>query len=110
MDELYDESGNLVHVSRFPISEIADAMRTKLRVQPYRKGLTVYQYTFQGDDAIDFFVNNGFALTRPEGVALGRRLEREKRLFEHVEKEVYFEDSPLVYTFTNYNSERYIAR
>jgi len=110
MDELYDDNGNLVHVSRFPLEEIADAMRTKLGVQPYRKGFTFFRYTFQGDDAVDFLVNNGFALTRPEAVALGRRLEHEKRLFEHVEKEEYFEDSALVYTFTDYNSDRYIVQ
>ncbi|VEU38962.1 unnamed protein product [Pseudo-nitzschia multistriata] len=111
MDELYDENGDLVNVSRFSLTEIANAMREKLRVQPYRNGLTIFQHSFQGEDAVDFLVNNGYAKTRPEAVGLGRRLESEKGLFADVTGEARFEDSTYVYAFrTGYENERFVIK
>lgn len=111
MDELYDENGNLVHVTRFPLSEIADAMKKSLKVRPYRKGFTVFKHTFQGEDAVDFLVLNGFAMTRPEAVSVGRRLEREKKLFRHVTKDCLFEDSNFLYCFLdNSDTDRYLSQ
>lgn len=37
-------------------------------------------------EAVDFLVQSGYAYTRPEAVALGRKLARDTRLFEHVTK------------------------
>jgi hypothetical protein len=99
MDELYDESGNLVHVSRFSLAEIAEAMKKSLKTKPHRKGFTVFKHTFQGDEAVDFLLVNGFATTRPEAISVGRRLEREKVLFQHITKDSMFEDSPYIYCF-----------
>jgi hypothetical protein len=110
MDELYDESGNLVHVSRFPLSEIAEAMKKSLKVRPHRKGFTVFKHTFQGDDAVDFLLLNGFAMTRPEAVSVGRRLEREKRLFRHIGKENFFEDSNYLYCFLDSETDGYLVK
>jgi hypothetical protein len=110
MDELYDENGNLVHVSRFPLSVIAEAMKKSLNVRPHRKGFTVFKHTFQGDDAVDFLVLNGFAMTRPEAVSVGRRLEREKHLFQHIGKENFFEDSNYLYCFLDSETERYLVQ
>ena len=110
MDELYDENGNLVHVSRFPLSEIAEAMRKSLKVQSHRRGFTVFKYSFQGDDAVDFLVSKGFVVTRPEAVSLGRRLEREKHLFQHINKDVLFEDAPFIYHFMENDSQRYVIK
>jgi len=110
MDELYDESGNLVRVSRFPLSEIAEAMKKSLKVRPHRKGFTVFKHTFQGDDAVDFLLLNGFAMTRPEAVSVGRRLEREKRLFRHIGRENYFEDSNYLYCFLDSETDGYLVK
>jgi len=111
MDELYDENGNLVHVTRFPLSEIADAMKKSLKVRSYRKGFTVFKHTFQGDDAVDFLLIKGFAMTRPEAVSVGRRLEREKKLFQHINKDSLFEDSNLIYCFLdNSETDRYLSQ
>lgn len=111
MDELYDENGNLVHVTRYPLSEIADAMKKSLTVKPYRKGLTVFKHTFQGEDAVDFLLRKGFAMTRAEAVAVGRRLEREKKLFQHISKDSNFEDSNLIFTFLDTSgSDRFLQQ
>ena len=111
MDELYDENGNLVHVTRFPLSEIADAMKKSLKVRPHRKGLTVFKHTFQGDDAVDFLLAKGFAMTRPEAVSVGRRLERENKLLQHINKDCMFEDSNLIYYFLdNSDTDRYLSQ
>jgi len=37
-------------------------------------------------EAVDFLVQSGYAHTRLEAVALGRKLARDTRLFEHVTK------------------------
>ena len=108
MDELYDENGNLVHVSRYPLADIAEAMRKSLETRPFRKGFSVFKHTFQGDDAVDFLVLKGFAMTREEAVSVGRRLEREKKLFQHIGKDSMFEDSPFIYTFLDADTDNYL--
>lgn len=110
MDELYDENGNLVHVSRFPLAEIAEAMKKSLETRPHRKGFTVFKHTFQGDDAVDFLIMKGFAMTRPEAVSVGRRLEREKRLFQHIAKDFMFEDSNYIYCLLDTDTDRYLVQ
>ena len=111
MDELYDENGNLVHVTRFPLSEIADVMKKSLKVKPHRKGLMLFKHTFQGEDAVDFLIMKGFAMTRPEAVSVGRRLEREKKLFQHINKDSNFEDSNLIFTFLDTSeSDRFLHK
>jgi len=110
MDELYDENGNLVHVSRVPLSEIAENMKKSLKVKPYRKGMTYFKHTFQGDDAVDFLLRMGYAMTRPEAVTVGRRLEREKKLFQHVKKDANFEDSPFLYYFLDVETDQFLSQ
>ena len=112
MDELYDENGNLVHASRVPLNEIADAMRKSLKVQSHRKGFHVFKHSFQGNRAVDFLCEHGYAFTRPEAVQLGRRLQNEKRLFQHISEGEHFsfEDSPFVYHFLEYDSQRYVIK
>jgi hypothetical protein len=112
MDELYDENGNLVHASRVPLNEIADSMRKSLKVQSHRKGFHVFKHSFQGDNAIDFLCEHGYAFTRPEAVQLGRRLQNEKRLFQHISEGEHFsfEDAPYVYHFLEYDSQRYVIK
>jgi len=109
MDELYDENGNLVHVSRVPLTEIADKMRKSLTVQTHRKGFSVFKHAFEGDAAVDFLCAEGYAHTRPEAVFLGRRLQQEKQLFQHVSEGVHslLEDAPFMYHFLEYDSQRY---
>jgi len=108
MDELYDENGTLVHVSRYPLADIAEAMKKSLETRPYRKGFSFFKHTFQGDDAVDFLILKGFAMTREEAVSIGRRLEKEKRLFQHVTKDFLFEDSPYIYFFLDADTENYL--
>ncbi len=93
-----------------PISEIAESMRKSIRVQTHKYRLKTYKNCFLGDEAVDFLVQFGFAYSRPEAVALGRRLARETRLFEHIARKHDFEDRPYFYHFLEYDTKKYIIR
>lgn len=93
-----------------PLSEIAEAMRKSIRVQPHKYRLKTYKNCFLGNEAVDFLVQFGFAYSRPEAIALGRRLARETRLFEHVARKHDFEDRPYYYHFLEYDTKKYIIR
>jgi len=41
---------------------------------------------------------------------VGRRLEREKRLFQHVTKDFMFEDSSYIYTFLDADTDNYLVK
>lgn len=61
-------------------------------------------------EAVDFFVQFGYAYTRPEAVTLGRKLARETRLFEHITKRYDFEDKPHYYHFLSFDTQKYIIK
>jgi len=57
-----------------------------------------YPNCFVGNEAVDWFLKQGFATSREEGVALGNRIF-EHRIFEHVLQAHRFEDSYYFYRF-----------
>lgn len=93
-----------------PISEIAESMRKSIRVQIHKYRLKTYKNCFLGNEAVDFLVQFGFAYSRPEAVALGRRLARETRLFEHIARKHDFEDRPYFYHFLEYDTKKYVIK
>ncbi|KAJ7373008.1 hypothetical protein OS493_015478 [Desmophyllum pertusum] len=79
----------------------------KLRASSADGGLTIkdryyhlrkYHSSFVGSEAIDWFIANGFATTRKEGVQLGQAL-LDTDLVHHVVDEHNFEDRQLFYRF-----------
>lgn len=90
-----------------PLSEIAESMRKSIPVTGHRHGFRLYKNCFLGKEAVDFLVMFGYARSRPEAVALGRRLAKEVRLFEHVDRQHELEDDKLFYHFLEYDTGRY---
>jgi hypothetical protein len=93
-----------------PLSEVAESMRKSIRVQEHKYRLKTYRNCFLGNEAVDFLCQFGYAYSRPEAVALGRRLARETRLFEHVARKHDFEDRPFFYQFLAYDTKKYIIK
>lgn len=105
-DDDYEEANQ----NSVPMSEIAEAMRKSMRVEAYKYRLKTYKNCFKGDEAVDFLVQFGFAYSRPEAIALGRRLARETRLFEHVARKHDFDDKPYYFQFLEYDTKKYIIK
>jgi len=58
--------------------------------------------TFSGKDAVDFFVDMNYAASRKDAVELGKRMQRELRLFEHVRrKNMEFKDADVLYVLSS---------
>jgi hypothetical protein len=84
-----------------PISlhDIAEAMEQSVKVQDRRFRLKTYKQCFIGREAVSFLVGSLFATSRIEAVELGRRLEEELDVFEHVTRAHQFEDDFFFYRF-----------
>lgn len=87
--------------------EKIESICTKLRASPDEGGLTIkdryyhlkrYHVCFVGSEAIDWFLANGFASSREEGIQLGQSL-LDADLVHHVVDEHNFEDRELYYRF-----------
>lgn len=84
-----------------------ETISLKLRASTADGGLTIkdryyhlkkYHSCFVGSEAIDWFLANGFATTRQEGIQLGQQL-LDADLVHHVVDEHNFEDKELFYRF-----------
>ncbi|PFX30086.1 Glutathione peroxidase [Stylophora pistillata] len=84
-----------------------ETISLKLRASTADGGLTIkdryyhlkkYHSCFVGSEAIDWFIANGFATTRQEGIQLGQQL-LDADLVHHVVDEHNFEDRELFYRF-----------
>jgi hypothetical protein len=93
-----------------PISEIAESMRKSIRTANHTYRLRTFKNCFTGVDAVDFLVSFGFAGSREEAVELGRKLEKETKLFEHVARTQKFDDKPYFYSFLDYDAKTYVIK
>mmetsp|Transcript_25878 Transcript_25878/g.61371 ORF Transcript_25878/g.61371 Transcript_25878/m.61371 type:complete len:1308 (+) Transcript_25878:76-3999(+) len=66
--------------------------------------------TFTGIDAVDFLTGCVFASDRVEAVELGRRLQHELHLFEHIRRRQEFKDENIFYAFLNYDTSEYVFK
>eukprot|EP00934_Nitzschia_sp_Nitz4_P007322 Nitzschia sp. Nitz4//scaffold80_size88189//6217//7233//NITZ4_005078-RA/size88189-exonerate_est2genome-gene-0.36-mRNA-1//1//CDS//3329558603//7312//frame0 len=74
-----------------------------VEVKSRRYRLRTYKRCFVGSEAVDFMVMSGWANTRAEAVQLGRNLQKDFNLFEHVvDPHIHkFEDKYLFYRFND---------
>lgn len=96
------ESGGLALV------EIAKIFRAEMKLHTGRQHLRVFQDVFKGSEAVDFLVDKGFADSRDVAVEIGRRLEKDLKLFECVMSTYDFMDEPWLYHFGNYDPNKYV--
>lgn len=93
-----------------PLQAIANSFRSGVKRKDRKTLFGNVLITFVGTDAVDFLVENAFAESRLEAVAIGLRLEKECRLFEHVNRRFPFKDSDLDYTFLHYDTSEYVFK
>ena len=92
------------------VDEVAAAFKKGVKVSTNRYRLRTYRQTFTGTEAVDFLVNSSYASSREEAVKIGRQLEEEKKLFEHVHRKQEFKDSRLFYHFLIRDDSNYAFR
>lgn len=83
------------------LEAIADSFRDGVDVRDRKYLLKTYKNCFVGQEAVTFLVSSGHAETREDAVALGRALEAQARLFEHVTRDHAFKDENLYYHFVD---------
>eukprot|EP00980_Cylindrotheca_fusiformis_P021844 scaffold8682_cov122-Cylindrotheca_fusiformis.AAC.1 len=93
-----------------PLQTIATSFRSGVKRKEKKSLFGNTMTTFVGTDAVDFLVDNGFAESRREAVAIGVLLEKECRLFEHVKRKFPFKDADLDYIFLYYDTSEYIFK
>lgn len=92
-------------LKKIQLAEIAESFRTGVKVQSNRYRARIYPRTFVGSQAVTYLVNSSWAPSRKEAVDLGRRLQRELKLFQHVKEQHEFKDDYLFYKFTDQDPE-----
>ena len=63
-----------------------------ISLQSNRHNLRLYPKTFRGCDAVDFLLDTKIAKSRSDAVRIGRSLQDEFNLFEHIFREAKFRD------------------
>jgi hypothetical protein len=96
--------------SNVPLKDIAEALRSDLKVKALKFHFKTYHNAFRGTDAVDFLVNSKFAASREHAVMIGRRLAKEMKVFQHVVGKHEFKDEPLFYVFLTYDSNEYTIK
>ncbi|CAJ1950134.1 unnamed protein product [Cylindrotheca closterium] len=90
-----------------PLQTIASALREGVKSHEHKTLFGNLVTTFVGTDAVDFLVENEYASTRQEAVALGVQLEKHCRIFEHKKRKFPFKDADLTYVFLNFDTSEY---
>jgi hypothetical protein len=103
---LYDEE----LPKQIPLTAIANSFRLGVKRSEKGRYFGNTQSYFMGKDGVDFLVENGFADSREEAVAIGNRLRKVSQLFEHVKRKFPFQDSEVVYVFLNCDTNEYIFK
>ena len=82
------------------LDDLAADFKKNVVVKNRRYHLRTYKQCFIAEEAIDFLVDSGHALTRKGAVELGRALQR-SQLFEHVCGDHAFKDGHFFFRFLN---------
>jgi hypothetical protein len=75
----------------------AEEFKNCLDIRDRKYRIATYKECFIGSEAVDAMLFGGMAKTRAEAVELGRKLERELRLFQHVLGDYAFCDEQYFY-------------
>jgi hypothetical protein len=85
------------------LEEIAIDFQAAVPVEDRRYRLKTYQQCFIARDAVSFLTGGLYVASRIEAVQLGRRLQDELDLFQHVTNQHKFEDEYLFFRFKDPN-------
>lgn len=87
------------------LTELAESFRNLLKdISKDRKyHFKTYKDCFVGSEAVDFMVNAGMAQTRADAITLGRHMQNELGVFEHVTRDHQFADEELFFRLLSDN-------
>lgn len=83
--------------SREELEELVEGFKAYVDVRDRKYHMRTYHNCFIGSEAVDSMIYAGLAHSREEAVKLGKRLQRELKLFHHVCDDWSFEDKRLFY-------------
>lgn len=89
------------HTMEITAYDIASLLKHGVEVRDRKYRLSTYKNCFIGKEAVDFFIENGYSITREDAVQLGQSIMTETKLFEHVCRDHPFADDNLFYHFTD---------
>ena len=84
-------------IEQAEIAKLSDTFLSIIDIKSRRYHGFTYRNVFVGSETVDAMIDAGMAHTRSEAVAIGRRLEKDLRLFAHVSGHHLFKDEPLFY-------------
>lgn len=82
------------------VFQLADKMKTDLKVKDRIHRLRVYQECFSGREAVQWMLTNGHASSVNEAERLGNEMMK-NGVFEHISNSHLFEDSSVLYRFSD---------
>lgn len=85
------------------IEHIAESLKAGDEVKDRKYRLQTYKECFVGSEAVDFLVSSGLAQSRTDAVEIGRTLQSDCHLLEHVTRDHEFKDEQLFYRFLKDN-------
>lgn len=92
------------------IEDLAESFLADVEVKDRKYHLKTFKKVFVGKEAVDALISSGSAKTRDDAVCIGRALESEFRLFEHVTREHEFKDGNFFYRFVDKNKRGSIGQ
>ncbi|KAL3917861.1 MAG: hypothetical protein SGILL_004514 [Bacillariaceae sp.] len=96
----FEDSSKITQVEEQPkteIAELAEAFSMYVDIRDRRYRTRVYRECFIGREAVDALMYAGVADSREKAVEIGRMLEKELRLFQHVTGDHVFKDGHYFY-------------
>ena len=81
------------------LDSISQVFRENIHLHDHKSRMTTYRRCFKGSEAVDSLIELGFASTRKAAVELGRSLQEDVRLFDHVSRDLAFSDDSAVFQF-----------
>lgn len=85
------------------LEQVAQGFRNNVLVQDRKYRLKTYKQCFVGAEAVDYLIESGVATSRDDAVQVGRALQKNLFLFEHVTRDHDFADDGLYYRFMEEN-------
>lgn len=99
MSRMLPSRSKLLRATRH-VFQLADKMKTDLKVKDRIHRLRVYKECFSGREAVQWMIANGHASSVNEAERLGNEMMK-NGVFEHISNSHLFEDSSVLYRFSD---------
>jgi hypothetical protein len=110
MQHLSNPADSSSRDQQLSLKDIAQAFRQGIKTTSRSWFFKSYDNVFAGTDGVDFLVDHGYSRTREEAVVLGRRLQKELKMFQHVLRQHDFKDGIIFFSFLSYDNSEYTIK